>query len=208
MAVAAPAEGSKAARAAEAAEAAEAAAAQAVAANDAIAPAAEAGPPVVTPVAPPPPPPVIATIPPPPPGPQRNKHAEPLLVAGLSGFAGVYLLTAYAGAAAIDKARDISRSDDYDSYGNLDPGRDGKMTRNRGRALLIPVAGPFIAMRFTNSARRKYWQAVNGSLQVGSLAMAIIGSRMYAQHRRAKRRAQVTASASPEGAHVGMAMRF
>ncbi|MBV1857076.1 MAG: hypothetical protein KUG77_01600, partial [Nannocystaceae bacterium] len=129
-------------------------------------------------------------------------------IVGLSGFVSVYLLTAYAGAATIDKARKIRRGDNYDLYGNPEPGRDGKMTLNRGRALTIPVAGPFIAMHFTNSARRKYWQAVNGGIQASSLAMAIIGSRMYAKHRRAKRRAQVTASASPQGAQVGMSMRF
>lgn len=176
------------------------------------APVTDAAPPTAAPPVASPPPPVIAvaTTPPRPTGPQRNKHAEPLLVAGLSGFAGVYLLTAYAGAAAIDKARDIRRNQDsYDYYGEpTTTGRTGNMTRNRGRALLIPVAGPFIAMHFTNSSRRKYWQAVNGTLQAGSLAMALIGSRMYAKHRRAKRRAQVTASASPEGAQVGMSMRF
>ena len=155
------------------------------------------------PVASPPPPPQVTQAPPPPPkptGPQLHKSAEPLLAVGLGGFAALYGLTAYAGAATIDKARDVGRSDWTD--------RDGKMTRNRGRALLIPVAGPFIAMHFTNSARRKYWQAVNGGLQAGSLAMAIIGARMYNQHRKAKRRAQFTASASAEGAQVGMAMRF
>ena len=35
-----------------------------------------------------------------------------------------------------------------------------------------------------------------------------IGARMYKQHRKAKRRAQMTASASPEGAQLGMSMRF
>lgn len=160
-------------------------------------------PPSFEPAVAPPPPPQVTQAPPPPPqpvGPQLDKRAEPLLAAGLGGFAALYGLTAYAGAATIDKARDISRSDWSDG--------DGKMTRNRGRALLIPVAGPFIAMHFTNSARRKYWQAVNGGLQAGSLAMAIIGARMYNQHRRAKRRAQFTASASAEGAQLGMAMRF
>jgi len=151
--------------------------------------------------APAPPPPVVTPSPAPAPtGPELDSRAEPLLAAGLSTFAGVYLLTAYVGAATIDKAREIGRSDWGDS--------DGEMTRNRGRALLIPVAGPFIAMHFTNSARRKYWQAVNGGLQVGSLAMAVIGARMYAKHRRAERRTQVTASASPEGAQLGMSMRF
>lgn len=152
---------------------------------------------------PPPPPPQVTQAPPPPPeptGPQLDKRAEPLLAVGLGGFAALYGLTAYAGAATIDEARDIGRGDWSD--------RDGKMTRNRGRALLIPVAGPFIAMHFTNSARRKYWQVVNGGLQAGSLAMAIIGARMYNQHRKAKRRTQFTASASAEGAQVGMAMRF
>lgn len=214
-AVVAPAAGSKAAKAAQAELPAEPAVDDSAASPMPVA--AEAESPVdAVPSALPPPPPIIATTPAPAPapaapvGPQLNKHAEPLLVAGLSGFAGVYLLTAYAGAATIDKGRDIrdSSGSSYDAFGNPQPGRDGQMTLNRGRALLIPVAGPFIAMRFTNSARRRYWQVMNGSLQAGSLAMAIIGSRMYAKHRRAKRRAQVTASASPEGAHVGMSMRF
>ncbi len=144
----------------------------------------------------------VAPPPPKPTGPVLNKHAEPLLAAGLGGFAGLYLLTAYAGAATIDKARDIRKRDDG-------PGGDnGNMTLNRGRALLIPGVGPFIATRFTNSARRQYWQVVNGSLQIGTMAMAIIGSRMYTKHRRAKRRAQFAAAASPEGAQVGMSMQF
>lgn len=213
MAVAAPAEGSKAAKAAEASEVAAVAeqdAPEAVspATIDPLPPTPElaVAPPVVAP--PPPPRLTVSTHVAPPTGPQLHKSAAPLLITGLSGFSAVYLFTAYTGAATIDKARELSRGDSYDPYGNPDPGRDGKMTRNRGRALLIPVAGPFIAMRFTNSARRKYWQAVNGGLQAGSLAMAIIGSRLYAKHRRAKRRAQVTASASPEGAQVGMSMRF
>lgn len=213
--VVAPAAGSKADKAAQAAQAdlpVEPATDEAAGWDASPAAAAET-PAAPAPIAPAPPPPVITTTPATPPapvGPQRNKHAEPLLVAGLSGFAGVYLLTAYAGAATIDKGRDIrdSSGSSYDAFGNPEPGRDGQMTLNRGRALLIPVAGPFIAMRFTNSARRRYWQVMNGTLQAGSLAMAIIGSRMYAKHRRAKRRAQVSASASPEGAHVGMSMRF
>lgn len=175
---------------------AEPAATEAAEAPSPTAPTAEAAPPT-------PPAPTLATTPAPPPapvGPQLDKRAEPLLATGLGGFLGIYALTAYAGAASIDKARDISRSEWNEGNGNL--------TRNRGRSLLIPVAGPFIAMHFTPSARRKYWQAVNGSLQAGSLVMAIIGARMYKQHRKAKRRAQMTASASPEGAQLGMSMRF
>jgi|GEM_PF-1820270 len=172
--------------------------------EDASEPAAEPAAPSMQPIAPVPPPPTVTSTPPPPPpaptGPQLDKRAEPLLAAGLSSFAGLYGLTAYVGAATIDKARDISRDEWEDG--------DGKMTRNRGRALLIPVAGPFIAMHFTHSARRKYWQAVNGGLQAGSLVMAVIGARMYRKHRQAKRRAQVTASASAEGAQLGMSMRF
>lgn len=216
-AVASPAEGSKAARAAEATEVAAAAApteneapeAAAPPTSDAIQPAAPdvtAAAPTVAPPAPTPPPLMVITTVAPPTGPQRHKSATPLLATGLTGFASVYLLTAYTGAATIDKARRLSRG--YDDYRSAEPDRDGKMTRNRGRALLIPVAGPFIAMHFTNSAQRKYWQAVNGGLQAGTLAMAIIGTRLYAKHRRAKRRAQVTASASPQGAQVGMSMRF
>ncbi|MGH1342950.1 MAG: hypothetical protein ACRBN8_15415 [Nannocystales bacterium] len=211
VALAAPAEGSKAARSAEAALASEAATPAVDEATVSVDPSAAAEPALAeAPIAAPPPPPPRAAvaIPPAPTGPQRNKRAEPLLITGLSGFATVYLLTAYVGAATIDKARDLNRGDNYDYYGNPEPGRNGNMTRNRGRALLIPVAGPFIAMHFTNSARRKYWQAVNGGLQAGTLAMAIIGSRMFAKHRRAKRRAQVTASASGEGAQLGMSMRF
>lgn len=123
-----------------------------------------------------------------------------MVAAGFSTFGGIYMLTAYAGAATIDRAREISRNDWQDG--------NGAMTRNRGRALLIPVAGPFIAMRFTNSARRKYWQAVNGGLQATSLAIGLLGARMFRKHRKAQRRAQVTAAASREGAQLGMTMRF
>lgn len=152
----------------------------------------------------PPAPVLTATTAPPPPaakGPHLDSRAEPLLAAGLGGFGTLYLLTAYAGAHAIDKARDMSHGD----YGD---DNEGQMTRNRGRALLIPVAGPFIGMHFTNSARRKYWLAINGSLQASTLVMGIIGARMFAKHRRAKRRAQLTAAAGPDGAQLGMAMRF
>ncbi len=115
----------------------------------------------------------------------------------------MYLFTSFAGAVIIDKAKDrrdnpLTEEDERGSA--LDD-------EQRGKALLVPFAGPFLAMRFTDSAKRRYGLAFNGSIQLVGLTLALVGAVRERRHQRAKRWG-VSANAGPDGAQLGMRMRF
>lgn len=116
-----------------------------------------------------------------------------MIVAGVSVTVGVYLFTSMAGAIAIDKAND--RRDGYVDNPLMPdaPAPTYERQRRRGRALLVPVAGPFLAIRHSDSALQSYGLAVAGTLQAAGMAFAIVGAVRNAKRRRAKR-ASMTAN--------------
>src|SRR5688572_25070013 len=96
------------------------------------------------------PPPVVSSPPPPRPlqtPPRRLRGGKQLIVAGAATLGTFYFFSTLAGALAIDKARKPRH--DATTGALLEPDRRGV---NYGRALLVPVAGPFIAMAYTDTA--------------------------------------------------------
>jgi hypothetical protein len=152
------------------------------------APAPVAAPPIADPwSASPPPPAPVASVPPPPPPrlvappPPSRDDGKDLLAVGLSTFGAFYFFTSLAGAVIIDNARDRGR----DEYGELRPMNTKRV--NYGRALLVPVAGPFIGIRYTDSAKERWGAALTGSVQVAGVIMTAVGLVRHARAKRAQR---------------------
>lgn len=129
-----------------------------------------------------PPPAVVHSNPP-----RLPPKGTPMIVAGVSITAGVYLFTSLAGVIAIDKAND--RRDSYVDNPLLPDAErpPHERQRRRGRSLLVPIAGPFLAMRHSETALQSYGLAVAGTLQAAGLAIAIVGAVRNGKRRRAKR---------------------
>jgi hypothetical protein len=133
------------------------------------------------------------------------RKGTPLIAAGVSITAGTYLLTALFGSIAIDKARKSATSDNP-----LTPDNEARPTdraRKRGKAMMIPIAGPFVAMRHTDSVARRYGLALNGAIQITGVVLTLVGAVQQSRYRQAKRWGLVAAS-GPDGAHVAVDVRF
>jgi hypothetical protein len=156
----------------------------------------------------PPAPVIVATVPPPrpvalpqPAPPPRIKGGNEMIIAGSVSAGLFYFFTSLGGAVAIDKARD----------GHVDP-LTGKRTidhrkLNYGRGLLIPVAGPFIAMGYTDSARQRWAAVMTGSVQVAGTVLVLAGMIRNARARRWDRM-RVGAGFAQGGATVSLSGRF
>lgn len=165
-------------------------------ATDAPAPAVVAAP------APPLPPATQLPMPAPDPWRPRDKQANALLIAGTTMLTTIYLMTSLRGAFAIDRARK-SRTDPL-------TGQEWPIDQRRvayGRALLVPVLGPFVAIGYTDSAVARLGAAVSGTAQVAGAVMLLAGIVAKRRIRRA-RRFGWTAGATHDGAMVGIHGRF
>jgi hypothetical protein len=165
----------------------------------AVAPASEAPPPAIAEPVPVPPPRVA---PAPPPSRPRVTEGNDLIAAGLGTLGAVYVVTSLAGAIIIDRSRETKT----DAYTAMTTGPD-KQRINYGRALTVPIAGPFIAMRFTDSAKERWGDAFVGSVQVAGLALATLGMIRKAKARRAQRFA-VSGGFAQGGATLAVSGRF
>lgn len=172
--------------------------------------------PAATPVAPAPvasapaPAPVVvvapASVPPPrpvgpPPTPSRLKGGNEMIIAGGVSLGVFYFFTSLAGAVAIDKARD-GRTDPLTGQHSID-----KRKLNYGRGMLIPIAGPFIAMGYTDSAKQRWAAVLTGSVQAAGAVLVLAGMVRNARLRRWERM-QVGAGYTPGGAGVAISGRF
>lgn len=135
--------------------------------------------------------------------PMSSKERAGLFTAGFVTFGLTYTFTSLAGAIAIDKARS--------SYTDPLTGETGRRIDARrrafGRALLVPGAGPFIAMGYTDSARKRWGAAMSGSFQLLAIAM-ITGAAIAQVRSRRARRFTATAGLHPGGATLGLSGRF
>lgn len=127
------------------------------------------------------------TVPPPrpvgpPPPPVRVTEGNDLIAAGLASFGGFYFFTSLAGAVIIDKARDRETDAYTGEKRELDTRR-----LNYGRALLVPVAGPFIGLAYTSSAKERWAAALTGAVQVTGVVLTMVGLTQKARARRAQR---------------------
>ena len=127
--------------------------------------------------APQPPPPVVVVAPAPaappapaplPPPPSRRRGVG-MMVAGYSMFGMSYMITAFSGAAIIDRCDADARYD----------------CRRLGRALMIPVLGPFLALPEIQTMTGRFAMVFfPGVMQAGGLALGIGGSVRHARSRR------------------------
>ncbi len=108
--------------------------------------------------------------PPPPPPPERSRKGLGLLISGWSLFGGSYLITALAGAIAYDTGNEPL-----------------------GGALLIPIAGPLIAMPQVDSLSGRIGLAFPFLAQTAGVAMGITGAVLLARSRRANRAQAINA---------------
>ena len=131
------------------------------------------------------------------------KNRAGMFTAGAVTFGLAYTFTSLAGAIAIDKAkRDHVDPVTWETSQRIDPRR-----RAFGRALLVPGVGPFIAIGYTDSARKRWGAAMSGSLQLMAVAM-ITGAAIARARSRRDQRLVPTASLHPGGGALGIAGRF
>ena len=112
----------------------------------------------------------------------RVTEGNDLIAAGLASFGGFYFFTSLAGAVIIDKARDRKTDAYTGEKQELDTRR-----LNYGRALLVPVAGPFIGLAYTSSAKERWAAALTGAVQVTGVVLTMVGLTQKARARRAQR---------------------
>lgn len=153
------------------------------------------------------PPPSAAIVCPPPPTPAQTdvKKGTTLIASGLALSGATYFFSALSGAITIDKARDKAQPDDP-----LTPANEAHATdreRKRGQLLMVPIAGPFLAMKHTDSAVQQFGNAFNGTLQVTGIVLAIAGFVQRSRYKQAKRWG-LAAGPGPDGARISFDMRF
>lgn len=150
-----------------------------------------------------PPPVLVATTAPTccaaPPGPSRSlRDARGMIAGGAVMFTLVYGFTALGGAVAIDRARK-----------SRPPGSPAPHAGREayGRALLVPLVGPFLAMPRTHSATDRWLDAAAGVLQLGGAVFTLVG---VAQARRIRmfERFRMSAGMQAGGAQLSFSGRF
>ena len=155
------------------------------------------------PAATPPPPSAAFTCPPPPP--VEVKKGTVLIASGLALTGATYFFSALFGAIAIHKARKAAVPDN--PLTPEDEARPTDRDRKRGQALMIPVVGPFLAMKHTPSVTNQFGNAFNGALQVTGVVLAIVGAVRQSRYNQAKRWG-VAAAPGPEGARISFDVHF
>jgi hypothetical protein len=111
--------------------------------------------------------------------PPKVRAGATMMATGFSVFGVVYLVSAVSGALVIDST-DWSTHDDLDVY-------DKDRRRTLGRRLTIPVAGPFMAMGYSESAMGAFGLAFDGAIQALTLTLGIAGIGLYASGKREMR---------------------
>jgi hypothetical protein len=153
-----------------------------------------------------PPPPSAAMVCPPPPPPQIDvKKGTPLIASGLALTGVTYLFSALSGAITIDKARKRAKPDDPNSPANEAHSTDRE--RKRGQLLMVPIVGPFLAMKHTDSAVQQFGNVFNGTVQITGIVLAIAGAVRQSRYNQAKRWG-LAAAPGPEGARISFDVRF
>lgn len=149
------------------------------------------------------PPPIVSPAPAPNTPPSlRRKDGKGMMIAGLSTLGTAYIMSSLKGVMLIDKAS----KDRVDPSTGADIGPDRRGIAH-GRALQVPVLGPFFALRHAPSATVRWLDVFSGSIQTAGLVLAVVG---IAHFRRARllRRYQLTGGVTHAGAVVGLSGHF
>jgi hypothetical protein len=126
-----------------------------------------------------------------------------MMAAGITMGVVSYLSTSMAGAVAIDRARDL----EDDPLTEADESAHASDRRAFGRALLIPIVGPYVAIPRADTALRGWAAGLSGVAQGVALGLTIAG---IVRRSRALRPSRVAVSpiAGREGAGISMRVRF
>lgn len=95
------------------------------------------------------------------------KRRKGLMIAGWSIFGSSYLPTAFTGAQI------------YDWCTNNKTGAERRDCRELGTLLMIPVAGPFMAINEVDEATEGYFLALTGAVQTAGFLMGVIGTGQF-----------------------------
>lgn len=147
----------------------------------ATAPTTETTAPVVTAPAPGLPPASRLPMPSGDPGRAIDKRANGLLAAGGTMVGVTYLGTSLRGAFVIDRARKTTT----DANGMPRPIDQRRLAY--GRALMVPVIGPFVAVGYTSSAVARFGAVLSGTAQLAGAVMLLAGVIGKGRARRARR---------------------
>lgn len=138
-----------------------------------------------------------------------RKSGKGLLIGGLSLGGFTYLYVSLAGALVIDKARSMPTDDP------LTPGNEGRARDDRrafGRAMLIPVIGPALAIPKADTALQAWGAGLATITQLTAVTMTLVGLHRLGRARRFERleqqRLSLGAMATTQGGQVSMSMRF
>ena len=122
---------------------------------------------------------------------KKPKRRKGLMIAGMTIFGASYLPTAFTGAQI------------YDWCSNNKTGADRKSCRETGQLLMIPVAGPFMAINDADNATEGYFLALTGAVQTAGLLMGVIGTAQYMRDGRRNDRINAQGVRVAKGLRVG-----
>jgi hypothetical protein len=131
--------------------------------------------------------------------PYNRNRGMGMTVAGFTIFGSFYLISAAMGTMAIDNAFafDWETPDEWEA----------KRRETFGKRLVIPVAGPFLAVPHAGSATGGLATAMLGVAQIAGLTLGTLGAVRLAKARRQHRFAMGIAP-TPEGTTMSMSLRF
>lgn len=122
---------------------------------------------------------------------KKPSRRKGLMIAGWTIFGSSYLPTAFTGAQI------------YDWCGSHRTGAARKDCRELGQLLMIPAAGPFMAIDRAESATEGYALALTGAVQSASLLMALIGTSQFIRDGRRNRRINAQGVRVAKGLRIG-----
>lgn len=122
---------------------------------------------------------------------KKPSRRKGLMIAGWTIFGSSYLPTAFTGAQI------------YDWCSNNRTGAARKECRELGQLLMIPGAGPFMAIEQADTATEGYALALTGAVQSASLLMALIGTSQFIRDGRRNRRISAQGVRVAKGLRIG-----
>jgi hypothetical protein len=150
---------------------------------------------------------VAPSVPPPVPTPRiaspSLRSGKKMIIVGASTLASIYFLSTLAGALAIDGGRDDRETDPSTGM----PGAPNHRRMRFGRSLLIPIAGPFIAIAHADTAALRWAMVMTGMAQVTTAALVVAGSIRTVRARR-QERMWFGAGPAQGGAMISLRGRF
>lgn len=120
--------------------------------------------------------------------PSRRKG---LMIAGWTILGASYIPTAFTGAQI------------YDWCTNNKSGSDRRECRDLGTMLMIPVAGPFMAINEVDNATEGYFLALTGAVQTMGFLMGVIGTGQYIRDGRRNDRINAQGIRVAKGLRIG-----